>query len=82
MPSKHPPGPPRRSAICGPWPPHRSALPAKERQGAIAPCHINQGAGDASGLPFSITQVSSSLLPDTEQASWAPAAMSGMNRQP
>jgi hypothetical protein len=30
----------------------------------------DQGAGDASGLPFSMTKVSISLLPDTEQASW------------
>ena len=30
----------------------------------------DQGAGDASGLPFSMTKVSTSLLPVTEQPSW------------
>ena len=30
----------------------------------------DQGAGDAKGFPFSMTKVSISLLPDTEQASW------------
>jgi hypothetical protein len=29
----------------------------------------DQGAGDASGFPFSMTKVSISLLPDIEQAS-------------
>ena len=37
---------------------------------AIAIGAVDQGAGDASGLPFSMTKVSISLVPDTEQPSW------------
>ena len=45
----------------------KASVQNREPAFRTAPDH---GAGDASGLPFSMTKVSISLLRDTEQASW------------